>query len=446
MFCGNCGNKIEEGERFCSACGNSVEVEKLSENSSANLASIKMPSFKCIMAIVAVMVIILGGFVVIKNKKYKIDVNDYMVITFQGCDGYASAVVDFDEEALGLEMIKHSKIKGLDTKILKNAESIEEINAYQWVSNMQGSSRSETTDAWEEYIFDLENANFDYEVDKREQLKNGDEVTVSYSFNSELIEKYGIKLIAKDKKFKVEGLQEAQVYDALKDYQVVFEGIAPYVTVCVNEEDNDFRNYMSYELSEYSGLRVGDKVTLTLDVDQEALARDKGYYVEETTKEYVCEGVGSYVTKLEEIPGDMIEKMRQQGEDCISAYVANWDEPDTFENQTIVGNYLLTAKDNGVTYEKYNYLYFVYKVNVKTEEGNFSFYYYVCYNNVMLLPDGTCSVDLADYEQPKGGWFSDETFVEGGKTYCGYKKLESLKNQCVTTMIESYEYETNIAE
>ena len=91
----------------------------------------------------------------------------------------------------------------------------------------------------------------------------------------------------------------------------------------------------------------------------------------------------------------------------------------------------------------------IYKISATNPdpEETIEYYYYVRYDNIMFLPDGTCSVDIDDCTTPMGGWFSPESFQVGNYTYSGYESLESLFNKCVTENIDSfnsvYSYDIN---
>ena len=87
---------------------------------------------------------------------------------------------------------------------------------------------------------------------------------------------------------------------------------------------------------------------------------------------------------------------------------------------------------------------------MSTEDEDFDYYSYCQFKNLIILKDGTCSVDLSDCTMPKGSTFfgraSGEAFSRGGLGYTGYEELDSLFNNCVTKNIDKYEYETNVTE
>ena len=68
----------------------------------------------------------------------------------------------------------------------------------------------------------------------------------------------------------------------------------------------------------------------------------------------------------------------------------------------------------------------------------------------MVLEDGTCSVDLMNYDKPHGqGFFnsaSGEAFIVGKYWFVGYEELDSMFNNCVTQYIADYTYETTVKE
>lgn len=92
-------------------------------------------------------------------------------------------------------------------------------------------------------------------------------------------------------------------------------------------------------------------------------------------------------------------------------------------------------------------IYGVYKLGIASSENEFSYYMYCRYKNILLLKDGTCSVDLTDYQIPEAsmGFFGDvigEGFIKGSYCYPGYEMIDSLFSNCVTKNIEQYEYES----
>lgn len=288
-----------------------------------------------------------------------------------------------------------------------------------------------------------------FELYPKEGLSNGDEVTVKATADNEKVKDYKIKFKAGEKKFTVEGLKEVEQTDLFDKVEVQFQGIAPYITASVKYDNPDSSIYVRYSIDINEGLSVGDTVTVTAEFDSDSLLQN-GYAAGDDRKEYVVPESDRYVKQIAEIPEDTIEKMNKQFEDTMQAFVANnWDETATLESIDYIGGYLLTAKE-GMNVSEKNIFYGVYKLRSAIPEDEFSYYMYCRYRNIIILKDGTCSVDLTDYKIPScttlfWGEISGEGFRKADKyTYSGYEEIDSLFNNCVTKNIEQYEYESSV--
>lgn len=104
-------------------------------------------------------------------------------------------------------------------------------------------------------------------------LSNGDSVSVSVTAYKSLNDGYFTvddKYYTYDengltKQFTVEGLKELTVVDPFENIKIEYSGIAPDLRVSVNTDDcsEAVRSCVSFELSQRSGLTVGDTFTVT---------------------------------------------------------------------------------------------------------------------------------------------------------------------------------------
>lgn len=365
-----------------------------------------------------VLLMILGVLLTGCGKK-KINVTDNLTVSFDGYDGYGTAKLDNEYswendafEAAGIE-----SIQGLDTF----AEAL--------------------------YI---ESA-VSYEVTPKENLSNGDEVTVKVTINQAALEDYDFELVADSElKYTVKNLSELSTVDLFENIDVQYQGIAPDLTATLIDANPDYYvGIKRYTLDKTNNLNIGDIVTVTAEYDEDRLSQS-GYIAENNTKEFIVPETDKYAMSISDIPEDTINKMNKQFEDAIRAQVANsWVEKDTLISAEYIGCYLLTAKEGMSVWDK-NIFYSIYKVDVANSENEFSYYTYCAFKNIIILKDGTCSVDLTDYTMPRGAGFfgnvSGEAFMKGSYYYLGYEELDSLFNNCVTKNIEQYEYETAIEE
>lgn len=242
--------------------------------------------------------------------------------------------------------------------------------------------------------------------------------------------------------------------DPFEGYSLTFDGTAPNV----NARSTGGKSFVSYSLSKSSGLKNGDKIVVTAKVYP---GYESQYSLKKTEKEFTVEGQVSYALKLDDIPEEMKQKMLEQGEDSIRAYGATWLEGNSIDKIEPVGYYLLTQKDGANRY-MFNRIYCVYKITAnltgykkdgdgKTlEKAAEDFYTYYQYDEIKILPDGTCSMNLSDGERCRKTIRSDYGSLEYGRINCfyyeGYRDLDSMFNDCVTANLEAYNYETTVEQ
>ena len=118
----------------------------------------------------------------------------------------------------------------------------------------------------------------------------------------------------------------------------------------------------------------------------------------------------------------------------------------------MIGNYLVTLKD-GMSGSPNNYLYYVYKVTYSNDNvKDFVYYWYGYYENIIILADGTCAVDLSDYTVSTASSFfgsgsGDYLAVEGDDNrhfVAGFADLDTFFNKHIVSKIETYEYKQTI--
>ena len=284
-------------------------------------------------------------------------------------------------------------------------------------------------------------------------LSNGDTVVFAWALSDgdkELLEElFGVKIkFGEPKEFTVEGLEEPEEIDPFEGVEVTFSGIAPNGEATLDASNGPESCQSLYELDPQEGLSNGDTVTLYLDRDDvnEYLTENYGVVVSETSKTYTVEGLASYAASLDEIPEETAESMRKQSEDVIRAEIAR-RQGVTLNELTHVGDIMLSPKVPG-TMNRNNALYNVYHINATVANTvgtvDVETYIWVCYYDLTMLADGTCSVDVSDYQKTN----SYITVSIGVNTYFvpGFENYETLFSNTVTTNIADWNYETDIAQ
>lgn len=306
----------------------------------------------------------------------------------------------------------------------------------------------------------------EYNISPSENLSNGDEVVLTIDVDNSALENYDFKLAGGEKKITVSGLDEVETFDPFENVTVNFSGMSPNGEASINKSGSSAGIDLSYTLDKSSGLKNGDEVTVSVsaydDTDIEEYCESKGKAISATEKTFTVEGLASYAQTIADIPDDMKSKMLAQAEDAIKAKCI-WDEEGTtgvLKSLEYLGDYYLTGKE-GFDVSPYNKIYCVYKGTVefnalkrhgdgKTKEtGTASFYTYYYYDNIVIMPDNTCSLDLSDGELASYRYETDYGYECFGPTFYtlhGKENIDSVFSDCVTPQIANYNYESTVTE
>lgn len=349
-----------------------------------------------------------------------IDLNGYVTVDFSGYDTVGKASAKIDMDALLEDYAETLKI---DTEN-------DPISAFAVYGD----------------FYDK----IDGELDRTSALSNGD--TVKFVWDEidakHFAEKYSVSLSFSDMEFTVGALDTAETFDPFDDLTVTYEGFAPYGKLVLRNERSGAVS-VNFEADRTDRLSNGDTVTVkaTAGSDLTSYCLDRGYLPTKTEQEYTVSGLASYASSLDEIPTDSYDKMNAHALDTFHANVAkNWADAESMKNISLIGNYFLTPKDPTISTDKGNIVYFIYKVTAenKDSDGDFDYYYYSRFDNIILLEDGVCSFDLSGMSYPTTGWFAEEQFKVGGYNYGGYQDLDTLFNKLVTARIDSYAYVSTV--
>ena len=433
MFCEKCGNEMPDNVKFCPSCG-AEQGESIQKTFSGNTGEKKKKNRKpLIIAAAALAVICIAAMLVIALRKPAISLNQYLTVEFDGAEGYGTASVSIDYEKLISD--SRDKMKVADDTLFSSSDLL---------------------------MFCI-----DGELDKTDRLSNGDTVTFSWSCNDEeALDSFGVKLKYSDEEFIVEGLEQMETRDLFEYFNVTFSGISPEGEANVSMDiSSDYTFPLYYELDKRDGLSNGDVVTLTLymsgDTDvYQYYAENFGFIPASTEKTYTVEGLEAYVQSSADISDDAMEKMKAQGEDAFTSFVAqSWSEEATVNEISFCGDYLLVNKDPSNYSGAVNQLYLVYHVKstldytTVTGDKRFratpEFYWYILYENLVVGDDGKTIVDVNDYETVNDSFkVTSDNIMNWGSpkawTYRGYETLDDLEYAVVTTNQEVYNCENNV--
>lgn len=262
--------------------------------------------------IMVVALITLMGLLMTGCGKKKIDVTEDLTVNFDGYNGYGTAMLE-NEYAWESEALEAAGVKSIDT----------------------------FSDLGDALVIEMA---ITYEVYPKENLSNGDEVTVIAQIDEDVAEEYKIKFVSNERKFVVKGLPEIETVDLFENIDISFLGIAPNVTANLDNANTDSYVSMRFKMDKSNNLNVGDVITVTADYNKEDLL-EAGYIAESDAKEFVVEGVAQYVNELTQIPDELLEKMKKQMEDATKAYVAvEWSEEKKLKKNGIFRKLLIDCK------------------------------------------------------------------------------------------------------
>lgn len=378
-YCGKCGEKVAANTTFCPKCGERINEEEtgtqqqniILTNFKEKVTELKVSKRNIIVVVVA-FIILIAVASLWKNAKKKVDLNECIAVEFSGYDtvGTASANINENQFISAIQKAQGKKISNT------NDYSIEDL-----ASNFAS--------------YQLEDS-IKMNVTPSEGLKNGDEVTLKITFDENVAKENGIKFIAKEQKIKVNGLDELQEIDPFSDLEVTFSGIAPNVTVSINNKShNDYLSYMDYTVDKSEKINIGDTITIHADIDAND-ALQNGYIFTSTSKEYTCENVDRYITNCTDIQNDTLAKMQKEAIDNLDAYFANATDEISNSDWNYEGIYLLTAKSIS-DWNTNSYIYIVYSSTISSIDNSFEptvVYFPIEYSELIQTSDGTQTINL----------------------------------------------------
>ena len=387
---------------------------------------------------VVLILLVLASFFALLPRKTKVNLDQYVTVSFDGYDGYGKALVKFDKDAYLKDYKKKIKLK-------KNGNFLQDS-----LTKNYGAA---------ELLYDFYiDGNWKIEGDSPDgKLKNGETVKLSWGFSQEeLEEQFKVKFTSKGTEFKVEGLKDVQLFDAFKDFDYKFTGISPEGSVewkGTGDMDGSKGYYFTVEPS--MDLKNGDKVKVKIEpANPESLIQKYGIAPKETEKEITVEGLPSYVEKADAISDSLLQDMQKEITDKIQSQLASQGEEVSFVGAEYLGYYFLTSKSANAF--EHNIMFPVMKVNVqinipdKSYNAQHSYYFTGAFTNLMDEGNGKVTVDLNDMDIPYHyatvdtgvvAWFSTVKF-----NFSGFEDLNSLRNQCVSQKLDKYTVEETVKD
>ena len=393
-------------------------------NKTSSSSHVSIPK-KFLYGAIGAVILVIAIFVFMNRDSDTIDLNKYMIIETSGFEGYGHVKIGFDWDAIKEKY--GSKITYTEKVVYGN--NIHPVDNLKQMIHVR--------------------------IEDNNCYSNGDKVSYEIRVQDAVDKLFNCKLKYKDGSFKVSGLKKAETYDVFSDIYLEFHGVSGDGYGEINSTNPDL-NPKLFTIKHNSGLSDGDKVTVSIDVnDLEKFAESIGKIPETFEKEYTVENLDKYVSDISDINDASFEKMMAQASDVFAASTADWSEGGTLEDFKYVGNYLLTSLD------KYNpednILYLVYDVKTHNTYSSDTEYYdevnhhywFIKFYRLMVDSKGNLQSDLTIYNTPGGyvtidsgisnGWFSNASW-----TYNGYSSIDEIYNAELNGMDAYYNIEDNV--
>lgn len=402
MFCEKCGTQNADDARFCENCGNplsKIEAENApeAENSVSTVnpveaenapavensvdttpqagaaqagfdaagnpapaqkkkAPVKLIAGLCAGA-VALIVAIIAIVLVVVNSKPTINLNDYIKVKTDGYEGYGSASISIDWDAIDEKYGSKLKFTGdAKDKYGDLLDLAEPIDALKSNIKVEFNSDSKTT-----------------------ELKNGDKVKYKLTVNKNAQKFVKCKLEYKNSEYTVSGLKTVETFDAFEGVTVEFSGRSGSGYADFNFDGAKLERY-DFNISQTYDLKNGDVITVELYNKQAQDYIDNyGMVPEAFEKEFKVEGLEEIITSSSAITSEGLEQLKKEAEAAIKKTLdIQLDSSVSYDGLQYEG-YIFASNDSS------NVVYVIYSADVSSEDNKFNtkkVYYPVCIKDV----------------------------------------------------------------
>lgn len=333
-------------------------------------------------------------------RSQKFDVWDYVTISYEGANGYASPDFTLNKDKL---------YKGL---MGKSTDSDKSYNVKMLIASIDI-----TTEA--------------------EDVSNGDKYKVTIGFDKKYEDAVGISMGSGSRKIKASGIQKGTAISLFDNVDVMFAGISPEATVNIsNNWEDEYLSGLTFTADKTTGIKFGDYVNVTCDVTYEDIARH-GYLAEKLEQSYDADKLPSFATNVSQIDSKVIEQVKKEVLETIASetsvntfhmlYKATKDvsflyhvNNETCTDSKVTGVYFLSG--NGQQTDANNYIYVFASAVISDSEDSRTVYFAFSYSNTYLNVDGTF----------------DMNHDNENKRYICSDDYEALYEECVGSRSNSY--------
>lgn len=467
MFCSKCGHPLDDDARFCTNCGTKVntagsiyekdlkkenhldteildkdEIDKNEENTSyEDQEKIKYDekvnhveetladevenntrnqqakrSNKGVRNIILILLVLLLGifsYRFFKSRPQKIDVSYYYDIELEGVDGFAKANLVFDKD----KFLADNKGK---------------------ITSRASSNKDEPYD---EYLAEIIENMAPAELDKYENIANGDELTVSYTIPEDqkldVEEKYKVEFVEpQSETVTIEGLDEVGEFDPFAYVDISVEGVYPtnYLSVKVKDDAPEEMNFVNISADKESKIQKGDTIKLKAESNVDILSQKYGKKISTTEKDITIDEVPSFLVDVASLSEEDLASLK----DAAKEKLEEMSLPNgvSLNDAKYVGEVLSYKENSG------NDLYLLYEITVLEDieghKGKFTFYNAVDFSDVTIGSDNLYSYMDMLYQNASHKFTKEGSTKRESLPYNAFYSVDEILKEIKTDKNKTY--------
>lgn len=467
MFCSKCGNHLDDDARFCTNCGTKVnrggsiyekdlkdeeksvteildkdEINKnedkisyedkeiiseddnvdYTEETSYNEVEDNIKNQepkrinKSVRNIILVLLVLLLGifsYKYIKSRPLKVDVSYYYDIELEGVDGFAKAELVFDKD----KFLADNKGK-IESKASSNKD-----------------------EPYDEYLAEIIENMAPAELDKYENISNGDQITVSYTIPEDqkldVEEKYKVEFVdPQSETVNIEGLDEVGEFDPFEYVDVSVDGIYPknYINVKLKENAPEEMNHINIVADKNEKIQKGDTIKLKAEANNDTLSQNYGRKISTTEKDITIDDVPSLLDDVASLSEEDLNVLK----DAAKGKIDEMSLPNgvSINDSKYVGEVLSYKEDSG------NDLYLLYEITVTEDieghKGKFTFYNAVDFSDVTIGSDNLYSYMDMLYQNASHKFTKEGSTERQSLPYNAFYSVDEILKEIKTDSSKTY--------
>lgn len=350
--------------------------------------------------LIAAIGVIAAMVVALFIRSQRFDVWDYVTISYNGANGYASPEFTLNKDKLYKELMG------------KSNDSDKSYNVKMLIASIDISSEAA-------------------------DVSNGDTYKVRLDADKKYEDAVGISISSGNKKIKASGISKGRSVELFDRLDVMFTGVSPEANVVItNNWDDEYLAGLTFTADKKNNISYGESVKITCNVSYEEIARH-GFLAQNMEASYSADKLPGYIDDVSKIDRSVIEQVGKEVLDTITAetadttfhmlYKATKDtsylyhiNEETVSAAKIVSTYFLSRK--GTAGDNNNYVYIIAQATISDSEDSKTVYFAFSYSNTYQNVDGTF----------------DMNHDNESKRYICSTDYDALYNECIGSKSENY--------